>query len=1239
MGIAPAPRPQLYPTPRVSNGLSDAYNDILGGEPLQSNMCGNNTALNAGGISAVLTVQAGGSTGKEVVIPQSWFGGNVTWVRGLYNPSATPRYQAFMADFTGTDTANYADTTQAAVNLYSGGVLSTMMPVLASVAVGTQLQAYYSYRDGTFSVKGQSLEGWPQLHVDPYQGTANDGDDYLMVSLYHAYLTSGNEKYRKLADRIGNALLDAGRWDSNHIRFDIPFSALDGEVGYYDYWAPTTPFAVVNSPSGLQIETTVNSGGPPWNYAGFGLWPTIDIPAGAVFSSLDVTLIGDGSGRSVLVNLNTDPAKTTNGDYYRRITMIPTDAHGAVTVSLAQSDFWKVGNVVYDSLHQDYSYIGTYGSNVASLNQAVDAPNRRIRTQFQYDFTGNGYGYAGCYFGAAAQSSAGTSHLNFDFYAAQPGIGSLTAVDATGTNYTVWFTWPAGKTSFSIPWIGSIPMPQCVAYVPVQPCYWGGVEEAGLYWGPGQVGFSQSAFIHPVQEFKFNAVGSGTVFSIIQNNWYAVLQAYAACTANAIAFDNMRYDAVATMAGTNPTLLNGVQISFPSNSLNQPYQVTFKEIDFQITLQDGPASDPVRYQGIPRWTYKWTDSLGYIGYGSWRGPSAVGYNWLAGWYWSGVNNPDNGRPVSSMMLDFMLDAQNQYAAWWPSKLKGPFVPRYGRPSWEALTTQGYVAGTMQPSTYNQWYYPDTDDWYGYMYRALLAVAQFYYYSRSSTAKAILDNWMAWLDQNIVASGSYWAPPSDFYPDGTVGYTYQPVYSFTCIAAACIYKYWVDGDVIAFKWYRRMLDSMFATQRQTATGTLAGIYPTAEGSGYTTASVVFTVNNGATAPVAMAFIAGGKITHYDVVNPGAGITSISCEVTGDGSGATGNPYLSDDLVGAFSTSHAGWEAAEILNTYGMLVNGARAGGTVSFPLSPTAEDIIAFEGLLAFYQRTSRNTRPSMQTADWIPIHEYRVDPYHNGSAIENPMVKDTHAKGAMWTETIAPTLYASVEYARYANDWSWTEAIYALLIEFTGNIEDKIMEIFPALPGLSWNVQKTPQFNTISHRAVSGYEVRTALMQYPLWTFSLAYDLLRDDATSELKTLMGFFLQSQGSFAAFLYSDPSDNAVTKQGFGTGDGVTTSFQLIRAYGGFIEPVQNLDGTPGIEVNGVQQTLGIGNQCQISPTGLVTFTTAPASGAALTWTGNFYYRVRFSADKADFNQFMYQLYELKQLSFVGSPLNKV
>ena len=195
--------------------------------------------------------------------------------------------------------------------------------------------------------------------------------------------------------------------------------------------------------------------------------------------------------------------------------------------------------------------------------------------------------------------------------------------------------------------------------------------------------------------------------------------------------------------------------------------------------------------------------------------------------------------------------------------------------------------------------------------------------------------------------------------------------------------------------------------------------------------------------------------------------------------------------------------------------------------------------------------------------------------------------------------------------------------------------LFPTLPGIQWGGQKSPQFSTVTHRAVSGYEIRAARMQYPLWTFTLSYEFLRDGAYTELKTLLGFFLRQMGSFSAFCYSDPSDNAVVNQTFATGDGATVSFPLTRSYGGFIEPVQNLNGTPQIYVGGML----------LSPTafsiinGVVMLATTPATGAVLTWTGSFFYRVRFVNDHADFNQFMFELYELKQISFVGSPLNKV
>lgn len=200
--------------------------------------------------------------------------------------------------------------------------------------------------------------------------------------------------------------------------------------------------------------------------------------------------------------------------------------------------------------------------------------------------------------------------------------------------------------------------------------------------------------------------------------------------------------------------------------------------------------------------------------------------------------------------------------------------------------------------------------------------------------------------------------------------------------------------------------------------------------------------------------------------------------------------------------------------------------------------------------------------------------------------------------------------------------------------------VFPTLAGLTWNVVRQPEFHTKTQKAVSGREIRLAFMAYPMYTFKMTYEVLRQTgANEELENLCGFFLQRQGSFDSFLYSDPTDNSVTAQGFGTGDGATKSFQLVRPFGtvatAFYEPVQNLNGTPTIYSNG---TVVSGANYTIS-NGLVTFTTAPANGAVLTWTGSFYYRVRFNMDSAEFNQFMKDLWELKKCELYGSPMNKV
>lgn len=193
--------------------------------------------------------------------------------------------------------------------------------------------------------------------------------------------------------------------------------------------------------------------------------------------------------------------------------------------------------------------------------------------------------------------------------------------------------------------------------------------------------------------------------------------------------------------------------------------------------------------------------------------------------------------------------------------------------------------------------------------------------------------------------------------------------------------------------------------------------------------------------------------------------------------------------------------------------------------------------------------------------------------------------------------------------------------------------VFPVMPGLQWDVKRTPVFGTTVTTAVSGREYRVANMPYPRYKYALSFAVLRQTpGYTELATLCGFFNARLGSFDSFLFADPEDNSVITQIIGTGDGSNKLFQLVRAFGSFIEPVYDVNAAPQISVNGALKTLT--TDYTISATGLVTFVAAPGAALSVTWTGTFYRRVRFTQDMADFSKFMQALWELKTLEFIST-----
>lgn len=149
-------------------------------------------------------------------------------------------------------------------------------------------------------------------------------------------------------------------------------------------------------------------------------------------------------------------------------------------------------------------------------------------------------------------------------------------------------------------------------------------------------------------------------------------------------------------------------------------------------------------------------------------------------------------------------------------------------------------------------------------------------------------------------------------------------------------------------------------------------------------------------------------------------------------------------------------------------------------------------------------------------------------------------------------------------------------------------------------------------RADGGFEDRNRLWSQFLREYEISYPIARRDGspTDALAKVYDAFLASGGGTDSFDFKDWRDNAVTDEPFGTGDGVTTVFPLSKSYvfGTAVHLRRIYRPVSAITVKkaAVVQSSGITIDYEL---GTVTFTVAPALGAALTWTGSFNVPVRF------------------------------
>lgn len=191
--------------------------------------------------------------------------------------------------------------------------------------------------------------------------------------------------------------------------------------------------------------------------------------------------------------------------------------------------------------------------------------------------------------------------------------------------------------------------------------------------------------------------------------------------------------------------------------------------------------------------------------------------------------------------------------------------------------------------------------------------------------------------------------------------------------------------------------------------------------------------------------------------------------------------------------------------------------------------------------------------------------------------------------------------------------------------------VFPDYPGITIDIQRQPEWHTMTKEALSGVETTVSYRPWPRWRYTLKIDVLRA-SEAEIAGLEGFFNRHAGAFEDFLFLDPENSSVADQPFGICDGTTTVFQLSRAVGDWVEPVwaPALSPAPVLKRNGVALT-PITDYSHGS-NGLVQLNTAFASGQ-LTWSGNYYMRVRFTDDKLSLQRILLGLWKVGKVELIS------
>lgn len=173
----------------------------------------------------------------------------------------------------------------------------------------------------------------------------------------------------------------------------------------------------------------------------------------------------------------------------------------------------------------------------------------------------------------------------------------------------------------------------------------------------------------------------------------------------------------------------------------------------------------------------------------------------------------------------------------------------------------------------------------------------------------------------------------------------------------------------------------------------------------------------------------------------------------------------------------------------------------------------------------------------------------------------------------------------------------------------------------SYGAQIGPRFNTAIIEMGTGHEERIPRWETPRIEMNIGYSIKE---VEDLEALKAFYINRRGPAFGFLikdwfdYTSASDGHSTPtpndQYLGTGDGVVTTFQIIKKYSDgtfdFSRTIKHIvTASVRVAFDGVEQTSGWSVN---TSTGVITFTSAPALGVVITVGFEYRLPVRFDSD---------------------------